>query len=177
MIGEAIRERTEFGIVLAREDGIVDTGCTVTVEKVVNTYPDGRMDIMAHGARRFEIVSLDQEKPFLRAEVEFFDDDEPGPAGQEVREQVLTQYRELLDVLESPLPTEMLLEDAHLSFLLAQPVNDVEFLQQLLASRSEEERLRRLASFLSEYIPRQRRITRVRHVAPLNGHGVPPSGI
>ena len=34
MVGKAIREKSEFGIVLAREDGIVNAGCTVVVEKL-----------------------------------------------------------------------------------------------------------------------------------------------
>ena len=78
MIGEAIAKNTEFGIVLAKDDGIVNAGCTVVVDKVLKTYPDGRMDIVARGRRRFEIVMLNQEKDYLQGEVEFFDDDEPG---------------------------------------------------------------------------------------------------
>jgi len=39
MVGDAIRDHSEFGVVLAREDGIVGAGCTVVVEKVLETYP------------------------------------------------------------------------------------------------------------------------------------------
>ena len=56
MIGEAIRNRQEFGVVLANGKGIVNTGCTAMVDKVLRQYPDGRMDILTHGRRRFEIV-------------------------------------------------------------------------------------------------------------------------
>ena len=80
LIGEAIQGATEFGIVLAKDDGIVNAGCTVIVEKVVKNYADGRMDILTRGVRRFEIVGLNEDKSYLRGEVEFFDDDEPGPA-------------------------------------------------------------------------------------------------
>ena len=62
MVGEAIRDNSEFGIVLAKDDGIVNAGCTVMVEKVLQMYPDGRMDILTRGQRRFEIVSLNEEK-------------------------------------------------------------------------------------------------------------------
>ena len=55
MVGEAIREDSEFGIVLAKDEGIVNAGCTVAVEKVLQMYPDGRMDILTRGRRRFEI--------------------------------------------------------------------------------------------------------------------------
>jgi Lon protease-like protein len=69
MIGDAIRDHSEFGVVLAKPDGIVSAGCTVMVEKVLETYPDGRMDILTRGLRRFEIVELSGEKDYLQAEV------------------------------------------------------------------------------------------------------------
>src|SRR5213082_477318 len=69
MVGDAIRDASEFGIVLAKENGILNAGCTVMVEKVLEMYPDGRMDILTRGQRRFEIVSLNEEKDYLQAEV------------------------------------------------------------------------------------------------------------
>ena len=35
---------------LAKEEGIVNAGCTVMVEKVLEMYPDGRMDILTRRA-------------------------------------------------------------------------------------------------------------------------------
>ncbi|HEY3841532.1 MAG TPA: LON peptidase substrate-binding domain-containing protein, partial [Bryobacteraceae bacterium] len=69
MVGDSIAQSTEFGIVLAKDAGIVSSGCTVAVEKVLTRYPDGRMDILTRGRRRFDILSIDQEKSYLRGEV------------------------------------------------------------------------------------------------------------
>ncbi len=74
MIREVIRDHTEFGVVLASEKGIVNTGCSATVDQVLRQYPDGRMDILTRGRRRFEIVLLNEERSFLRGSVDFFDD-------------------------------------------------------------------------------------------------------
>ena len=52
MVGNALRDESEFGIVLAKEDGIVNAGCTVAVDKVLEMYPDGRLDILTSGKRR-----------------------------------------------------------------------------------------------------------------------------
>src|SRR5262245_32090594 len=89
MIGEAIRDHLEFGVVLANEKGIVNTGCTATVEKVLKQYPDGRMDIMTQGRRRFEIVQLNDERSFLRGSVEFFDDEEFDPPGADLEKRAI----------------------------------------------------------------------------------------
>ncbi len=80
MVGEAEVSGTEFGIVRTitrgEDSGIANTGCTVTVESVVNRYPDGRFDVVTRGRRRFQIVSLDDEKAYLRGQVEYFDDEQ-----------------------------------------------------------------------------------------------------
>lgn len=178
MIGNALRENSEFGIVLAKDEGIVNAGCTVVVEKVLEKYPDGRMDILTCGRRRFEVVMLDEEKDYLRGEVQFFDDDEGEPAPLELQHMALTQYKSLLEsgVMQPPTP-EPDLDDPQLSFQLAQGLQDMDFLNGLLRTRSESQRLRELNDFLSQYIPRQRHITRVRQVAPRNGFGGKPAGV
>ena len=61
--------------------------------------------------------------------------------------------------------------DPQLSFQLAQIVPDLEFRQELLASRSEAERMESIAKFLGEWVPRHRRTLHARTIAPLNGHG------
>jgi Lon protease-like protein len=170
MVGEAIRDNSEFGIVLAREEGILNAGCTVVVDKLLKSHPDGRMDIMTRGVRRFEIVMLNQEKPYLRGEVAYFDDDEPDPAPDEVRTEALGLYKTWLE-LEEKGQGEALLGDAQLSFQLAQGIQDLDFLHFLLRARSETVRLKKVAEFLSDYVPRQRITASMKKLAPLNGHG------
>jgi len=176
LIGEAIQSATEFGIVLAKDDGIVNAGCTVIVEKVVKNYADGRMDIIARGVRRFEIVGLNEDKSYLRGEVEFFDDDEPGPAPADLQEKALAQYRGLLETGELR-DSEPVLSDPQLSFQLAQAVQDMDFLSLLLRNRSEPQRLKQLADYLARLAPKLREASRMRKLAPLNGHGTAPSGM
>jgi len=178
MVGLAMRENSEFGIVLAKDDGIVNAGCTVVVEKLLKSYPDGKMDILTCGRRRFEVVLLDEEKDYLRGEVQFFDDEEEEGTPLEAQHAALTQYKSLLEsgVLQPPTPAPDL-DDPQLSFQLAQGLPDLDFLSTLLRSRSETQRLRVLSDFLSQYIPRQRHIARVKQVAPRNGYGGKPAGV
>lgn len=171
MVGEAIRNQSEFGIVLAKDDGILNAGCTVMVDKLVKTHPDGRMDIITRGIRRFEIVMLDQEKSYLRGEVAYFDDDEPGPAPSEVQTEALRLYRSWAEIETRDPAHEAVLTDAQLSFQLAQGIEDLDFLHFLLRTRSEPLRLKKLTEFLSDYVPRLRQAANMKKLAPLNGHG------
>jgi Lon protease-like protein len=179
MVANALRENSEFGIVLAKDDGIVNAGCTVIVEKVLKSYPDGKMDILTSGRRRFDVVMLDEEKDYLRGEVQFFDDeDADAPTPLEAQHAALTQYKKLLEsrVLQPPTP-EPNLDDPQLSFQLAQGLPDLDFLNTLLRTRSEAQRLRDVSEFLSQFVPRQQHIARVRQVAPRNGFGGKPAGM
>jgi len=176
MVGEAIRENSEFGIVLAKDDGIVNAGCTVVVKEVLKSYPDGRMDILTRGVRRFEILGLNEDKPYLRGEVQFFDDDDSVPAPAELREKALAQYRRLQEAGELQ-DTEPEAADEQLSFQLAQALEDLDFLSVLLRNRSEAQRLEQLTDYLARQVPRLRAGARMRKLAPLNGHGATPFGM
>jgi Lon protease-like protein len=177
MVGTVIRDESEFGIVMAKEDGIVNAGCTVAVEKVLQMYPDGRMDILTCGRQRFEISALNEEKSYLQGEVNFFDDEDFAPASAELRDEAMTKYKELDALATSREHLTPDLADPQLSFQLAQAVPDLDFLNALLRQRSETERLKTLNHFLNEFIPRQRTIEKMKALAPTNGFGGKPAGL
>jgi Lon protease-like protein len=171
LVGDAIRDNSEFGIVLAREDGIVNAGCTVIVEKLTEMFPDGRMNVLTRGKRRFEVLSLNEDKAYLQAEVRYFEDDDFRPPPAELRQQALEHYQALSKLESAREISEPDEQDPQLSFQLAQAVPDVNFLSVLLRQRSETGRLRELNEYLAQYIPRQRAIERVKALAPTNGYG------
>jgi Lon protease-like protein len=163
MIGDSIRNKTEFGVVLATGKGIANVGCTASVEQVFKTYDDGRMDILTTGRRRFEIAHLNDERAYLRGDVEFFDDEDPDQTPAALR----TQLEELARRLD---PSEFTPGDPRLSFQVAYRLTDLETKQILLSMRSEEERVRYLLRYLPDYLNRQKLVERVRELAPRNGH-------
>lgn len=177
MVSEAIRDKSEFGIVLAKDEGIVNAGCTVAVEKLLQMYPDGRMDILTRGRQRFEVESLDEEMEFLRASVNFFDDEDLETAAPELRAEALAHFHVLRDLGSTEVRGEADLEDPQLSFQLAQNLPDLDFLSGLLRQRSEPGRLKELNRYLANYIPRQKIIQRVKSLAPNNGYGGKHLGI
>ena len=119
------------------------------------------MDILTRGRKRFEILSLDEELDYLRAEVHYFDDEDQAQPEPEIRKQVLRHFRLLKKLDGSQDRGEPDLADPQLSFQLAQSLPDLDFLSTLLRQRSEASRRKQLNQYLADYIPRQRAIERV----------------
>ena len=163
----------EFGVVLAAGQGLMSHGCTATVEEVLKEYPDGRMDILTLGRRRFTLDSVNQELDHLRAEVTYFDDQDPA-APAVLRDLAITLCRQLPGADEDSEPVDA--ASPQLSFHLARRVTDLEFRQQLLGMRSETERLERLVAYVPAYLKHSLQAGRLKEVAGKNGHGQLPPG-
>lgn len=176
MMAELIGSRAEFGIVLARDEGIVSIGCTATVEQVLERYPDGQLDIVVLGRRRFTIESLNDEKSYLRAQVEFFNDEEAQDVPRELRTKAILAYERLREILsaekqsDEPVAAEAHLDLPQMSFQVGQLISDANKRQVLLGLRSEIARLEYLVSILPEYTQQQELTRLAKRVAPLNGH-------
>ena len=74
MIKECLAQRSEFGIVFFSGEKLMSYGCTAKIIKVLKRYDDGRSDIMTLGQRRFAINEIYDRRPYLQAQVTFFDD-------------------------------------------------------------------------------------------------------
>ena len=170
MFGDVRASTGEFGVVQASEQGIVNWGCTATIERVVREYPDGRVDILTLGRRRFELVGLDDEKPYLRGQVEYFDDDDEPGAPDELIRKAMAGYDLLKESSDSQVIGEPQADDPQLSWQLAQLVPELDFRQTLLGTRSETERLKRFTEFIPGYILRRKHTARIKELAPRNGH-------
>ena len=175
MIGECLERRSEFGVVLVLEEGLASTGCTARIAEVLRKFEDGRMDILVHGQRRFELSGLDQEKSYLRGTAEFFEDEEAGPSPADPRRmQAIELYQEMAQRFTAEQSAEPLpppeTNDPQLAFQIVSrlPV-DLAFRQTLLQMRSEAERLDRTISYLQKMAVRLTRLARAQAKAGANG--------
>jgi hypothetical protein len=173
MVGEAETNRTEFGIVLSRDGGITRIGCTVLVESILQRYADGRFDVLTRGQRRFEIQSINEEKDYLRAEVDYFGDADERPAAAPLRAAAVRASRGLRAEQEQD-PDE---KDPLLSFRIAPAIQDLEVQSSLLMSRSETERLQQIIAVIPRYLERREYVDRMRKIAPANGKGHKPAEV
>jgi len=171
MIGECLERKQPFGVVRAMAQAVAEVGCTAEIVEVVKKYDDGQLDIVCEGRRRFEVVRLDEERSFLRAEINFVDDD-PGLSSAEHAQKAIESYSELMALVESDADTPEV-DDPQLSFHLVAPLPvDLDFKQTLLASRSEAKRIAMTAEYLTAVLPRMKRALKAREKAGGNGHGV-----
>lgn len=123
MIGKCLQERRPFGVVLIRRGAEAlgplpepnTIGCTAFISQV-ERLQQGRMNIGAIGQRRFRIVSLDTELPYLRGQVEHYPllEDDPGAleslAGR-LRPWVVRYLDHLSRLGDETLPVENLPEE------------------------------------------------------------------
>src|SRR5262250_2228258 len=67
MVRDCLDNKSEFGMLLALENGIAGTGCTAEILEVAKKYNDGRMDILTVGRAPFRVVQLFTENPCSKA--------------------------------------------------------------------------------------------------------------
>ena len=169
MIGECLANDEPFGVVRALEEGFAEIGCTAEIITVTKQYPDGRLDLIAEGRMRFEVMELNQERSFVRAEVQLVPDD-AGNALEQERARAIQLHLEILS-LAGAVQDLSAADQNQLSFYLAGSLPlDLDFKQKLLAMRSEGKRLQSVAAYLEGILPKLRRVAKTRQRAGGNGH-------
>ncbi len=170
MIGECLAHSSVFGIIHAKQEEMAEIGCSAKILDVSKRYEDGRLDIVTQGMRRFEVLRVNEERSFLRAEVSYFDD-EGGDAAGDARKQLLGLHRQLLALSGEQNPETPAEDSPALAFEVAAKVPlDLEFKQSLLAIRSEGERIATLIAYYEALIPKVSRALHIRTKAGGNGH-------
>jgi Lon protease-like protein len=170
MIAECIAGNAAFGVVRAQRDGLAVVGCTAQVIRVLQSYPDGRSDILAQGVERFEIVQLDNSRGFLQAEVDLLPDIAQ-PATRAAREECVAFHFEALHLMGSSRASLHLNLDAPVAYLLAAVMPaDPNFQQALLSMRSDAERTETLSSYYRAILPKLRSAATTSERASGNGH-------
>ncbi|HVS84474.1 MAG TPA: LON peptidase substrate-binding domain-containing protein [Gaiellaceae bacterium] len=143
LIGECIELEREFGLVYADDDGVREIGTRARVVDVLERFDDGRLNVLAAGGERFRVERLTRGRSFLSAEVVPVDD-EGEPVEDALRERALESFRALAALAgggEEP-------EEPSAFAIAARVELPAEAKQELLESRSEPERLKRVRALL-----------------------------
>ncbi len=180
MIGECLKAKEagngqeEFGLVRVKEKALSPVGCTARVVSVTHKYEDGRMDILTVGKRRFEILTTNEDRPYLRGAVDYFDDDGPDAPGDAEAEDAIEQFREALRRLRqsAEMPVHLPRPYRYLSFRMAAALPfDLDFKQRLLLMRREAERLDLVRRAMDAFLNQLDQLQESQKKAGGNGHG------
>lgn len=150
----ALRAGREVGeLPVEAVDAVFPLGCTAQVA-TIRPHADGRFDVMATGATRFRLLSVDESGPYLVGEVEYLDEpkgDDAAVLGHAVTRAFTDYQRRLLGAqgrTMTELP-ELPEEPVVLSYLVAAAmVLDLPDKQSLLVARDTTLRLREELSLL-----------------------------
>jgi Lon protease-like protein len=168
LIGECLADASDFGLILEDDDGLRKIGTRTAVIELIDTFDDGRMNVLVEGRDRFRVVALTEGRSFRTAEVEPVEDDGEPPSDADV-ERTIAVFRRLVAVAEADEIDEPAASPV-LSFELAARVDfGADLKQELLELRSEGMRLRRLADLLEQAAQALAREREVRQRAAGNG--------
>jgi Lon protease-like protein len=170
MISECLEQKKHFGLIRNHEEVLATVGCTAEILQLLKKHPDGRMDILAEGKKRFEVLGMNQERSFLQAEV-FFLEDEGQAADAADIEAALRVHAEIMHLAGAESEHDQEADAHQLAFRLAGSLPfDPDFQQALLEMNSEAERMRALVAFFERLLPVLQRNAAARQKAGGNGH-------
>ena len=174
MLEDCLASDRLFGIVYASGSKLHRVGCTARVDRVMNRYEDGRSDILTIGEQRFRLGPVNEDKEYLQADVEFFQDDNSGRDSNlpELARNALDQLEELSSVTGAQVDISALrsLDPESASFLIGSTgVFTLEERQHFLELTSSAQRLELLSSSLKQVTERRRVLQRLKSMLNTKG--------
>jgi len=171
MISECLEQKREFGVVYQKGSDIKKIGCTARIVQVLRRFEDGRLDIMTQGVERFAIESINEDKPYLQAEVIYFDDKREKGADNLITEGI--KLLEQLDVMtgkKRDYRSLSRMDGKSISFVIC--YNDIfsmEEKQSFLEMTSTSERIRKGVDSLRKAVELMQITEEIRRIAGGNG--------
>jgi Lon protease-like protein len=173
MVKSCMREKSEFGMLLALPNGVARVGCTAEILEIVKRYEDGRMDILTVGRAPFRVVELFTESTLMEGFVDYLEDREM-PFNPRVQRELVELFEACHTLIFDDYPKNLEGSSPEdLSHLVASTLPmDLLWKQQILELRSESDRQERLVAYLREWAPHLQKKGAMRQRAGGNGHGL-----
>jgi Lon protease-like protein len=172
LIDECLDTGGEFGLLLEDDGGMREVGTRCGVIEVLDRFADGRLNVVVEARHRIQLVEETEGRSFPTAEVEELPDEGDTPTDEEV-EECLAAYDRVVSAAEADL--EDLDFDANsIAYQIAARIDfGSEIKQGLLETRSERERVVRLAPMLTRAADAVERDREIRERAGGNGRVEP----
>ena len=152
MIGQCLEAETEFGIIWLSDDGLKEVGCSARIDRVLERFDDGRMNILVEGTSPFRLLRKIEELPYPAGDVELLDN--VADADPEEATGARARYADLVERVTDERPEPDSLDDLDAYGMAATLDVESDAKQALLEERSERERLERLEELFSSALER-----------------------
>ena len=150
LINECIEQKSEFGVIYQNNKGLAKLGCTVSVNKIVNRYPDGRMDIVSVGNKIFKLEDQSLIDEITVGDISYLP--EPIPLPNQIFDSLKEKYIKLLITLGLKENIDYHLSKTMTFELLEMIQLSSQFELELLLINSEKERAEVLNKFFDSLL-------------------------
>jgi len=169
MIGECLEQEKEFGIVWLSDDGLKDIGCSARIERVLERFDDGRLDILVEGSAPFRLLKRIDDLPYPAGDVQPLADDPDNPDDERAIEAARKRYADLVAEVTDERPSAETLAELDAYGMAATLDVGLAAKQMLLELRTEHARLEQLDALFGEALGRIRHAERAAERAQGNG--------
>jgi Lon protease-like protein len=152
MIGECLDAEREFGIIWLSDEGLKEIGCSARIDRVLERFDDGRLNILVEGTKPFRLLRRIEELAYPAGDVELLDDVADGdPAAMDAAR---SRYGDLVERVTDERPDPESLGDLDAYGMAATLDVAPDAKQSLLEQRSESDRLERLETLFASALER-----------------------
>ena len=152
MIGECLDAEREFGIIWLSDEGLKEIGCSARIDRVLERFDDGRLNILVEGTKPFRLLRRIEELPYPAGDVEVLDDVADGDP--DATDAARVRYGDLVERVTDERPDPESLGDLDAYGMAATLDVALEAKQSLLEQRSESDRLERLEALFASALDR-----------------------
>lgn len=174
LISDAYEADTTFGIPTYLNEQLQDYGTEVSVDSIIKTYDDGRMDISTRGLRIFSLVEFIKQVPeklYSGAVVTFHKDEVEDNVQATVNKMMVEYSKQLYEVLKLDFWDKVKDNDPIRSFDVGHHVGfTTEQEYDLLRIRKESHRQLTIIKHLKKILPIVLEAENLREKVNLNGH-------
>jgi Lon protease-like protein len=152
MIGECLDRESEFGIIWLSDEGLKNVGCGARIDRVLERFDDGRLNILVEGTSPFRLLRRIEELPYPAGDVELLEDVADG--APEAADAARARYGDLVERVTDERPDAESLGQLDAYGMAATLDVAADAKQTLLEERSERGRLERLEELFASALER-----------------------
>jgi Lon protease-like protein len=174
LVADCQKDDGEFALLYSDSDGARDLGTTARVVEVLETFDDGRMNIVIRGGEVIRVVGLTRGRAYLTGTVQPAEDD---PRAGDEATSALDLYRRIAEATgQDPDPEVGPAAPSGLSYAIAARVDfPAPEKQRILEERSEHGRLMVIVELLARGLENLATAARIAARAQTNGKVSPPA--